>query len=68
MTPIFKKDNPKIPSNYHPISVLPVFSKLYEKYLYSQLYSFLTKYNIVFKNNIGLTIEKTTLKFMHWLV
>ena len=55
---IFKKDNPKIPSNYRPISVLSFFRKLYEKYLYSQLYSFLTKYNIVFKKQYWINNRK----------
>ena len=49
VTPIFKKDNPQIPSNYRPISMLSLFSALYEKRVYSRLYSFLTKYKILFK-------------------
>ena len=35
VTHIFKKDNPQIHSNYRHISVLSVFSKLYEKCMYS---------------------------------
>ena len=31
VTPIFKKEAPKIPSNYRSISVLSVFSKFYDK-------------------------------------
>ena len=38
VTLFFKKENPKLPSNYHPISVLSVFSKLYAKCMYSCLY------------------------------
>ena len=41
--PIFKKDYFQIPPNYQLIYVLSVFSKLYEKCMYSRLYSFLTK-------------------------
>ena len=51
--PFFKKHNPKIPSNYSTISVLPVFIKLYGKFMYSQLYSFLTNYKILFKKQFG---------------
>ena len=31
VTPVFKKDDPQLCSNYHPISVLSIFSKIYEK-------------------------------------
>ena len=57
VTPIFKNDNPEIPSNNSPISKLSVFSKLYEKCMYSHLHSFLTKYKLLlekqfrFRNN-----------------
>ncbi len=29
--PVYKKDNPHIPDNYRPISLLPAVSKLFEK-------------------------------------
>ena len=32
--PIFKNDNPLICNNYRPISLLPVFSKIFEKIIY----------------------------------
>ena len=35
--------------NITPKSVLSVFSKLYEKYMYSRLYSFIIKYKILHK-------------------
>ena len=31
VTPAFKKDDPQLCSNYCPISVLSIFSKIYEK-------------------------------------
>ena len=37
VTPNFKKGDLKLPSNYHHISVFSVFSKLFEKYMYSRL-------------------------------
>ena len=40
VTAIFKKD-PHLPSNCRPISVLSVFSKLYEKFMFSLLFAFL---------------------------
>ena len=47
VTPIFKKGDLQLPSNYRHIYVLSVFSKLYEKCMYSRLYAFLTKYKLL---------------------
>ena len=60
VTPIFKKENPQLPSNYRPISVLSVFSKLYEKCIYSRLYTFLTKYKLLFKKQFGFRNNHST--------
>ena len=38
---LFKKGNPEMPSNYRPISLLPIFSKIFEKLMYKRLYRFL---------------------------
>ena len=37
--PVFEKGDPQLPSNYRPISLLNVFSKLLEKIMYKRLYS-----------------------------
>ena len=60
VTPIFKKEDSQLPSNYRPISVLPVFRKLYEKCMYSCLYAFLTKYNPLFKKQFGFRKNHST--------
>ena len=36
ITPAFKKGDKNDKSNYRPISILPIFSKVYERYLYKQ--------------------------------
>ena len=36
ITPIFKKGNPQIFDNYRPISMLPIFGKIFEKLIYIQ--------------------------------
>ena len=45
------KGYPQLLSNYPPISVSSIFSKLLEKCRYSRLDSFLTKYKILFKRH-----------------
>ena len=37
VTPIFKKENSKLITNYRPISVLPVISKIFESVIHEQL-------------------------------
>ena len=37
ITPIFKKDDPLDKSNYRPISMLPLLSKVYERIIYNQV-------------------------------
>ena len=41
VVPIHKKGSPSNPSNYRPISLLSVFSKIFEKLMYRRLYKFL---------------------------
>ena len=45
--PLFKQGDSEIASNYRPISLLPIFSKLYEKVMHNRLYSFVTSNNII---------------------
>ena len=42
VTPVFKNDSPELLSNYRPILVLPVFSKIFEKCIYSRLSNFIS--------------------------
>ncbi len=38
--PIYKKDDETIFTNYRPISLLPTISKIFEKVIFKQIYSF----------------------------
>ncbi len=40
ITPIFKKDDQTLFTNYRPISLLPAFSKVFEKVIFKQLHQF----------------------------
>ena len=43
VTPVFKKEDRQIKINYRPISVLNIFSKIFERFLLNQMLPLLTK-------------------------
>ena len=49
---IFKKGVSE-PDNYRPISLLPAISKVFEKVVFSQLYSYFDKNNLLYKSQYG---------------
>ena len=51
--PVFKADDPTLFSNYRPISILPTFSKLFEKVIYNRLINFLNLHNILYSTQFG---------------
>ena len=58
--PIHKGDSNNICSNYRPISILPVFSKILEKLMHKRLTSFLEKHELLFKHQYGFQKGKST--------
>ena len=48
------------PSNYRPISILPIFSKILEKIVNTQLQTFLSDNNVIFTNQYGFQKSKNT--------
>ena len=53
IVPIFKQGARDDFTNYRPISVLPYFSKFFEKIMYERLYKFITKNNVIFPSQRG---------------
>ena len=43
MTPVLKKKDQSDVENYRPVSILPVFSKVYEMCMYDQMYEYFNK-------------------------
>lgn len=41
--PLFKKEDKELMENYRPISLIPVISKVFEKYIYKELYNYIEK-------------------------
>ena len=60
ITPVYKKGSPELLENYRPISTLPIFGKLFEKIIYSRLYSFLQSQNILHSNQYGFRKAHST--------
>ena len=62
ITPVYiiKKNDPHTFNNYRPISVLPSISKLLEKCIYSRLYSFCLKNNILIDSQYGFRKKHST--------
>ena len=58
--PLFKKGDNALMDNYRPISVLPCFSKILERIIYSRLYSFFSENNILYKKKFGFQRQHST--------
>ena len=66
--PIYKKGNKTHISNYRPISLLPVFSKIFEKIIYRRLSYHLTINNILVKEQFGFRCNTSTEMAIYTLV
>ena len=51
--PIYKQGNYMHMSNYRPVSVLPIFSKILERIMYNRILSFINKHDILYKYQFG---------------
>ena len=58
--PVHKKKEKYIVGNYRPISLLSIFSKIIEKAMHTRLYSFLTKFNILYELQFGFRNNHST--------
>ena len=61
VVPICKKGNSNSCTNYRPISLLSPFSKTFEKLIYSRLYSYLEKFNLLNRHQIGFRRDLSTI-------
>jgi len=58
--PISKSDDRTIVSNYRPVSVLSVFSKIYEKVMYKRLFGYFVENKFLVDNQFGFRKQYST--------
>ena len=58
--PVFKKDSKENVENYRPISILPVFSKVFERVMYNHLDEYFMNNNLLHENQFGFQINNST--------
>ena len=60
ITPILKTGDESLLTNYRPVSVLPVFSKILERIMYNRVYSHLNKYKLLYNKQFGFQNNNST--------
>ena len=60
VTPIYKSDSHHDPSNYRPISILIIFSKLHQKLFCNRLLSFINSQNLFHDNQFEYRANRST--------
>ena len=60
VTPIFRKENNKLITNYRPISVLPVISKIFETVIHEQLSEYFISNNLFCPKQYGFRKNSST--------
>ena len=60
VSPIYKKDEEFLLTNYRPISVLPCFSKLLERIMYNRLFKYLSENSILYEKQFGFQTSHST--------
>ena len=55
VTPVHKKKDKQTVTNYRPISLLPIFAKLFERLVFKNMYNYFKQNNLITKNQSGFT-------------
>ena len=53
VTPVHKNDSKQIIKNYRPISLLPIFARIFERILFANMHNFFTSNGLITKNQSG---------------
>ena len=66
--PLYKTGNINDISNYRPISILPIFSKLFKKLLYTRLSNFFAANNVIDSCQYGFWAQHSTSHALHFAI
>ena len=55
IAPVHKKRNKQSLENYGPISLLPICSKIFERLIYREMFTFFTENNLISPNQSGFS-------------
>ena len=58
--PLFKHGDACKLNNYRPISLLPTISKVFESFIYSQLYTYFSENNLLNEQQFGFSLGRNT--------
>ena len=50
VVPIHKRDDKHNVKNYRPVSLLPIFGKIFERLIYNEIYSFFIENDLISSN------------------
>ena len=53
LVPIHKRDDKQNVKNYRPVSLLPIFGKIFERLIYNEMYSFFIENDLMSSNQSG---------------
>ena len=67
VVPCYKKGDKSNPSNYRPISILPIFSKIYEKLIAKRLLDYITERSLLTPYQFGFRPKYSTDLAIHHL-
>ena len=66
VTPIFKKGDKQLITNYRPISLLPICGKIFEKMIFNNLYNYLHLNGLITENQSGFRpVDSTTNQLLY---
>ena len=68
ISPVFKKGDEQLIKNYRPVSILPIFGKIFEKIIYTCMYSFIVAQGILHQNQFGFQQSHSTSHALNYTV
>ena len=66
--PVFKSENKSLLINYRPISVLPLFSKILERWMHIRITEFIIKNEILSENQYDFRDKRSTYTVLFQLI